>query len=74
MIPNNEHDSCACCGKGKGEIPIADINATYWICDYCDSDNSLDSKGIEPRGEVQILMKTLINNVVQTTKSQEILI
>jgi uncharacterized CHY-type Zn-finger protein len=53
MIPNNEHDKCARCQEGEGEVPISDEKGnTYYICEYCDSemfDNSIESKGLEPR-------------------------
>lgn len=55
MKPNNEDDSCAMCGLDKGEVPISDEHYTYWICEYCDSemfDNSIESKGLEPRVEI----------------------
>jgi len=53
MIPNNEGDVCSRCGEGKGEVPISDNEGnSYWLCEYCDSDmfdNSIESKGLEPR-------------------------
>jgi hypothetical protein len=57
LKPNNEHDKCARCGEGEGEVPIADDKSTYWICEYCDSelfDNSLESKGLKPRLKKEI--------------------
>jgi hypothetical protein len=67
MIPNSEHDRCACCGNGEGIIPINDENASYWICDYCNVE--IFDEGLKPN-EIRIMMKTLINSV----KPQEIMV
>jgi hypothetical protein len=57
MKCNCERDLCAKCRENKGEVPINDEYSTFWICDYCDSemfDNSIDSKGLEPRAEQEV--------------------
>lgn len=49
-----QEKKCAFCGKHKAEVPITDSETLkeVLICEFCDSelfDNSIESKGLNPR-------------------------